>query len=79
MGYVFAISHAGGDGETDPRAFAEFMADRQDEAPRIRLEDEDAATLGAINEGIADAQAGRTVPAEEARETLRKWTSGLRK
>lgn len=42
----------------------------------IPVEDEeDEATLAAIDEGIADAKAGRTVPAEQVRKSLRKWTS----
>ena len=36
--------------------------------------DEDEETLAAIEEGIADAKAGRTVPAEEVRKLLSKWT-----
>jgi len=35
--------------------------------------DEDEETLAAIDEGIRDAQAGRTVPPEEARKLLAKW------
>jgi len=35
----------------------------------------DAETLAAINEGIADAEAGRTVPAEEVRKLIPKWIS----
>lgn len=43
---------------------------------RVRVpDDEDAATLAAINEGIGDAASGRTVPAEEVRELLPKWIS----
>ena len=37
------------------------------------LDDEDEATLAAIDEGIRDAEAGRVVPAEKARELLPKW------
>ncbi|MHB8606760.1 MAG: hypothetical protein ACYDCG_00470 [Candidatus Acidiferrales bacterium] len=54
--------------KADPRAFAEFMADRKDEAAQIRLGKEDDATLAAIDEGIADARAGRTFSAEEVRK-----------
>ncbi len=39
-------------------------------------DDEDEATLAAIDEGIADAKAGRTVPAEQVRKLIRKWVSG---
>lgn len=37
--------------------------------------DEDAATLAAIEEGIADAASGRTVPTKEVRKLLPKWIS----
>ena len=37
------------------------------------LDDEDEETLAAIDEGIRDAEAGRTVPAEEVRQRLPKW------
>jgi predicted transcriptional regulator len=46
------------------------------EKPSPAVEEEDDATLAAIDEGIADAKAGRTVPAEQVRKLLRKWTSG---
>jgi hypothetical protein len=39
-------------------------------------DEEDEATLAAIDEGIADAKAGRTVPAEQVRKLIRKWISG---
>jgi hypothetical protein len=39
------------------------------------LNDEDQDTLDAIDEGIRDAEAGRTVAAE-IRKLLPKWTSG---
>ena len=39
------------------------------------LEDEDEETLAAIDEGIRDADAGRTMPAEEVRDLLPKWTT----
>jgi predicted transcriptional regulator len=39
--------------------------------PMIGEEDEE--TLAAIDEGIRDAKAGRTVPAEEVRKRLDKW------
>jgi predicted transcriptional regulator len=38
-------------------------------------DEEDQATLEAIDQGIADAKAGRTVPIEEVRESLPKWIS----
>jgi len=37
--------------------------------------EEDEETLAAIDEGIADAEAGRTVDAEEVRKLLPKWTT----
>lgn len=36
-------------------------------------DDEDAETLAAIDEGIRDAKAGRTLPAEEVRKLLPNW------
>jgi predicted transcriptional regulator len=39
-------------------------------------DEEDEATLAAIDEGIADAKAGRTVPAKQVRKLIRKWISG---
>jgi len=45
------------------------------EKPIPAVDDEDQETLAAIDEGIRDAQAGRTVPAEEARKLLLKWTT----
>ncbi|HSP66725.1 MAG TPA: hypothetical protein VLN48_03290 [Bryobacteraceae bacterium] len=36
-------------------------------------DDEDDDTLAAIDEGIADAEAGRTVPIEEVRKLLPQW------
>jgi len=45
------------------------------ENPVPILDDEDEETLAAIDEGIRDAEAGRVVPAEKARELLPKWTT----
>jgi predicted transcriptional regulator len=45
------------------------------EDPVPVLDDEDAETLAAIDEGIRDAEAGRTVPREEVRKLLPKWIS----
>ena len=36
-------------------------------------EDEDNETLAAIDEGITDAEAGRTTPIEEVRKLLPQW------
>jgi predicted transcriptional regulator len=59
----------------DPR-YRETMA----EASRIDFDDptpidveEGEETLAAIDEGIRDAEAGRTVPMEEVRKLLPKW------
>jgi predicted transcriptional regulator len=43
------------------------------ENPTPLLDEEDAETLAAIDEGIRDAEAGRTVPAEDVRKLLPKW------
>jgi predicted transcriptional regulator len=45
------------------------------EEPVPILDDEDQETLAAIDEGIRDAEAGRTVPSEEVRKLLPKWIS----
>jgi predicted transcriptional regulator len=37
------------------------------------LDEEDAETLEGIDEGIRDAEAGRTVPAEDVRKLLTQW------
>jgi hypothetical protein len=43
------------------------------ESPAPILDEEDEETIAAIDEGIRDAKAGRTVPAEEVRKRLPKW------
>jgi predicted transcriptional regulator len=43
-----------------------------DPAP-ILDDDEDEETLAAIDEGIRDAEAGRTLPIEEVRKLLPQW------
>ena len=43
------------------------------EKPVPVVDDEDEATLAAIDEGIRDAKAGRTVPLSEVRKLLPKW------
>jgi predicted transcriptional regulator len=45
------------------------------EDPMTILDEEDEETLAAIDEGIEDAKAGRTVSAEKVRERLPKWTT----
>jgi len=51
------------------------------ENPAPVVDDEDEQTLAAIDQGMRDAEAGRTVPAEEVRRLLPKWTtdSSIRK
>jgi predicted transcriptional regulator len=44
------------------------------EKPIPVIEDEDEKTLAAIDEGIRDAEAGRTIPIEKVRKRLHKWT-----
>jgi predicted transcriptional regulator len=44
--------------------------DFDDPAP---IDEEDEETLAAIDEGIRDAEAGRTVPMEEVRRLLPGW------
>lgn len=39
------------------------------------VDDEDEQTLAAIDEGIRDAKAGRTVSPQEVRKLLPKWTT----
>jgi predicted transcriptional regulator len=43
------------------------------ESPVPTVDEEDEETLAAIDEGIRDAKASRTVPAEEVRQRLPKW------
>lgn len=40
------------------------------EKPAPAIDDEDEATLAAIDEGIRDAKAGRTLPMEKVRKLL---------
>jgi predicted transcriptional regulator len=37
------------------------------------IEDEDEKTLAAIDEGLRDAEDGRTIPIEKVRNRLKKW------
>ena len=37
------------------------------------LDEEDEETLAGIDEGIRDAEAGRTIPMEEVRDRLPQW------
>jgi predicted transcriptional regulator len=43
------------------------------EKPAPALDDEDEQTLAAIDEGIQDADAGRTVAPEDVRKRLPQW------
>jgi predicted transcriptional regulator len=43
------------------------------ESPAPTHDEEDEETLAAIDEGIRDVKAGRTVLAEEVRKRLPKW------
>jgi predicted transcriptional regulator len=45
------------------------------EPPVPVINDEDEETLAAIDEGMRDAEAGRTVPSQEVRKLLPKWIS----
>lgn len=45
------------------------------EKPAPVQDEEDRATLAAIDEGLRDAKAGRTVPVEQVRKLLPKWIS----
>ena len=43
------------------------------ENPIPVVDDEDETTLTAIDEGLRDVEAGRTVTAEEVRKRVSKW------
>ncbi len=45
------------------------------EKPASISDEEDRTTLEAIDEGLQDAKAGRTIPLEKVREFLPKWIS----
>ena len=45
----------------------------EDSVPLI--DDEDEETLAAIDEGLRDVTAGRTVPSEEVRRLMPQWIS----
>jgi predicted transcriptional regulator len=49
----------------------------QFEKPTPISDDEDEATLAAIDEGIADTKADRTVSIAEVRKLLPKWIAGF--
>ncbi len=43
------------------------------DSPALVHDEEDEETLAAIDEGIRNAKASRTAPAEEVRKRLPKW------
>ena len=45
------------------------------ERPIPSADDEDEETLAAIDEGIRDADAGRTIPIEKVRKLSHEWAS----
>ena len=45
------------------------------EKPTSQIDEEDQATLAAIDDRISDANAGRTVPMEKVPKLLPKWIS----
>lgn len=45
------------------------------EAPVPLVDEEDEETLAAIDEGIRDADAGRTISAEQVRRQVTQWIS----
>ncbi|MGH9741700.1 MAG: hypothetical protein ACRD51_05040 [Candidatus Acidiferrum sp.] len=45
------------------------------EKPAPVLDEEDEATLAAIDEGLRDAKSGRTFSIEQVRDQISKWTS----
>jgi len=45
------------------------------ERPAPVLDEENEATLSAIDEGLRDSKSGRTVSIEKVRELLPKWIS----
>jgi predicted transcriptional regulator len=51
------------------------MAERKLDHPVPMSEEEDDATLAAIDRGIQDADEGRVVSAEEARQRVLQWLS----
>jgi hypothetical protein len=56
--------------------YHEFMAKAKGydfDSPSTAIEDEDEKTLAAIDEGIRDAEDGRTTPIDEVRKRLPNW------
>lgn len=50
-----------------------FHLERPGPFSDVDEEAEDKETLAAIDEGLKEAEAGRTLPAEEVRKRLPKW------
>ena len=65
-----AVAYTGDRGYDTPMG---KVKESEFENPAPVLDDEDEETLAAIDEGIRDADAGRTVPAEEVRKLLPQW------
>ena len=55
-----------------PKGMAELKKLDLDNPAPI-LDEEDEETLAGIDEGVRDAEAGRTVPIEEVRKLLPQW------
>lgn len=51
------------------------MVDLKFQVPATESVEVDAATLRAIDRGIEDVEAGRTVSLDEARQLIPKWIS----
>jgi predicted transcriptional regulator len=51
------------------------MAELKLDHPVPMTEEEDEATLAAVDRGILDAEQGRVVTAGEARQRVRQWLS----
>ena len=51
------------------------MVDLKLQVPVTEPVEVDAETLAAIDRGIADVEAGRTVTLDEARQKITEWTS----
>ena len=59
--------------DPDYHASMEELKQLELDQPAFAEDDEDEETLAAIDEGIRDAEAGRTVTSGEARTMLAKW------
>ncbi len=57
-------------------AEAQRRTERRMKTKKKVVDEEDEATLAAIDEGIREAKAGRTIAAKQVRKLLREWTSG---